>query len=1187
LISVGRQRTNSNFTVSNKYGNTWWGQQWLNALSNIDFSNRLPRGRTYANKGRVSNIQIKENRFSADVQGSEYAPYFVNFTLPEFSKNDKANLIELVTNNLLILTKLLNRELPIELKQSCDHYDIELFPDSWQDMRGSCDCPDRAVPCKHMAAVLYLIANEIDKNPFLVFQLHGFDLFAELEKEGYTAQGQKEIAILSAAALQQSFDKDRDTTEWDDGVFQQLDFSRLPECRENLMTILTEKPTFYPKGDFKKILDMAYAAVAKKLSKVIKKPEEEPEVSVMDQVEDGEVLLNEQMAFVNATMRNANGKIILSFDAQKELMDWLNAVPISAFNNFSPALKSLRLLYQFAVKLLQKSAVVPQLIRIGKSQYKVRWMPALLNPVVRSIHDGVQSIVANDLLFYKDGKKVNEPIDADKVPALISLFLNYLMQQHHGLVARFGEHEMGHLFFNGALLKFQTYESKAYPAAIQLWLNKLFISDKNFVPVLQVDDEGDEGFLVSVGFQDKSEGMKPPIPLQQILEEDQYQPQRMEALRDLSMLSDYFPAIKKMVASKGRDQIFFGPDEFVPILFKIIPTIRLFGIKVLLPKALRKLFRPRLTILLGAKEETTSEPKKKSVVNMGDMLHFQWRIAMGDQQLTEQEFTDLIKEYSGIVKLNEDYIFFDENEIKALIAKLKSPPPLPKFQMLKAGLTETYEGAKIALDDNAKQLMARLRKGEGVSLPTGLKATLRPYQLSGYEWMYKNSKLGFGSLIADDMGLGKTLQIITILLKLKEDGALKKQKGLVVVPTTLLTNWEKEIQRFAPDLRVHTYHGSKRKMAPLAAADILLTTYGVARTESALLQKLKWHILVIDEAQNIKNPGTAQTKAIKKIKATIKIAMSGTPVENRLSEYWSIFDFTNKGYLDSLPKFKENFIRPIEVDRNLVQLDKFRSITEPFILRRLKSDKSIIKDLPEKIEKDQYCELSPSQTAIYQNVVNSTMKAIKESEGIARKGLVLKLITTLKQVCNHPRQFLKKGPIDPELSGKTQLLFKLIHEIQLNNEKTLIFTQYQEMGKILAEMLEQEFNFSVPFLHGGVSRKGRDQMVSDFQNNRATRILILSLKAGGTGLNLTQASNVIHFDLWWNPAVEAQATDRAYRIGQKRNVLVHRFITQGTFEEKINELLLTKKDLANLTVATGEKWIGEFSDSELASLVAL
>ncbi|MFK7935529.1 MAG: DEAD/DEAH box helicase, partial [Saprospiraceae bacterium] len=312
-----------------------------------------------------------------------------------------------------------------------------------------------------------------------------------------------------------------------------------------------------------------------------------------------------------------------------------------------------------------------------------------------------------------------------------------------------------------------------------------------------------------------------------------------------------------------------------------------------------------------------------------------------------------------------------------------------------------------------------------------------------------------------------------------------------------------------------------------------------------------------------------------------------TPVENRLTEYWSIFDFTNQGYLGSLGKFKKEFAKTIEVDRDQDKLNEFKKVTAPFILRRLKSDRTIIKDLPDKIETNHFCTLTPEQTALYENVVKTTMETIEKADGIERKGLVLKLITALKQVCNHPYQFLKKGLVEPQRSGKSLLLFDLLGDILDKGEKALIFTQYQTMGSYLQHMLEVDLGVTAEFLHGGVARKNRDKMVENFQNNRDARVLILSLKAGGTGLNLTAANHVVHYDLWWNPAVEAQATDRAYRIGQQKNVLVHRFISQGTFEEKINELLQIKKELANLTVATGETWIGDYGDSELRELVAL
>ena len=465
-------------------------------------------------------------------------------------------------------------------------------------------------------------------------------------------------------------------------------------------------------------------------------------------------------------------------------------------------------------------------------------------------------------------------------------------------------------------------------------------------------------------------------------------------------------------------------------------------------------------------------------------------------------------------------------------------------------------------------------------------ATLRPYQERGYEWLYKNSKIGFGSLIADDMGLGKTLQVITTLLKFKQEGVLKKKKALAVLPTTLLTNWQKEIKKFAPQLDVQVYHGSNRKL-DLKSHDVILTTYGIARSETAGLSKIKWSLLILDEAQNIKNPQTGQTKAIKKLKADIKIAMTGTPVENRLSEYWSIFDFIYKGYLYGLKKFKDKFARPIELDRDKHALERFRKITAPFILRRVKTDKSIIQELPDKIETDQFCHLTKKQAALYQNVVNDMLTQVEKTSAIERKGLILKLLTALKQICNHPSQFLKLADIKADESGKTQLLLDLLRQIFNANQKVIIFTQYRQMGDLLAKLIKEELNEEVKFLHGGVSRRNRDFMVDDFQEKPYIKAMLISLKAGGTGLNLTAASNVIHYDLWWNPAVEAQATDRAYRIGQKNNVQVHRFITEKTFEEKINKLIQSKKELANLTVASGENWLGDMTNDDLKELVRL
>ena len=351
-------------------------------------------------------------------------------------------------------------------------------------------------------------------------------------------------------------------------------------------------------------------------------------------------------------------------------------------------------------------------------------------------------------------------------------------------------------------------------------------------------------------------------------------------------------------------------------------------------------------------------------------------------------------------------------------------------------------------------------------------------------------------------------------------------------------------------------------------------------------------MVVIDDAQNIKNSDTEQTKAVKALKSPIRIALSGTPVENRLSEFWSIMDFVNKGYLGGLSKFNEEFGKPIQQERDHQKLDQFRRVTSPFLLRRVKTDKTIISDLPDKIENNQFCALTPEQAALYQSVVQESLRAIEDKDGIARRGLVLKLMTALKQIGNHPHQYLKKGnrstgPSNPALSGKATLLLNLLETIYANHEKVLIFTQYREMGELLQQFIQQAFGQQPLFLHGGTSRPHRDEMVEQFQRNRSDHTFILSLKSGGTGLNLTQANHVIHYDLWWNPAVESQATDRAFRIGQTKNVLVYRLMNQGTLEEKIDAMIRSKRELADLTIKTGETWLGDLSDAELTELVSL
>lgn len=1168
-----------------QYGTTWWGQQWLNALNDIDYSNRLPRGRTYANKGAARDIEIRSNKITAKVQGSRRSPYKVNISIPVFTGSERVKVLGIITENPLLLSQLLNRELPSGLNEALLKKGIQIFPNAWKDLDGGCSCPDWAVPCKHMASVLYLVANEIDKNPFLVFQLKDFDIIKGLEGIGFSVSDEQEAAITSFKQLTEIPKEEVEPHEWNELIYQQLDFSTIPDCRENLMTILSNRPVFYPEGAFKPLLSRSYNFVAKTIKKLNKSKEELALTLETSATEEIEIVLNNSLQVETISLRSIEGKFLSKFKDAETFIDWLLQIPPNQLEYLSPSLRGVYTAFQFAKKLGEQSAYIPQILKIDR-YFMVRWLPANLNNQVAATSDLVKKLIPQQVIYYKQTKAIKAATEADNFNALMSFFINHFVQTYNNLDYKYRDFEIPSMFFLGSLEQFKTFQTREYPQAVQQWLSRFYIAQKNYVPVIQVKDVADE-FEIKIAINDKTKPTQAPVSVEDIFAAPEYKRMRMSVLRDLAMLIEYFPKLNAILSTQGKARLFFNPVDFVNVLFKILPTIRLFGIEILMPKALRKLLRPQMSLSIESGDSGVVE-KKSSIVGLDEMLQFKWKIAIGDNMVTKEEFLKMLKQFSGIVKINDAFIYFNENEISKLIDRLENPPALNQHQLFQAAITEEYDGAKIQLDKATRDLMKKLFSGEETALPTGLLATLRPYQLRGYEWMYKNSRLGFGSIIADDMGLGKTLQVITTLLRLKQDGEINdKRKGLIIVPTTLLTNWSKEIVKFAPTLNWHIYHGANRDLTPLKEADVLITTYGIARNETAKLQKQKWLTVVIDEAQNIKNPATAQSKAIKKIKAPIRIAMSGTPVENRLSEYWSIFDYINKGYLGTLTKFKNKYARPIEIDRDKKKLDNFLKITAPFIMRRLKTDKSIIDDLPDKIEKDDYCVLTKEQTAIYQNVIDTTMKKIEDSTGIERRGMVLKLITALKQVCNHPRQFLKKGKSDATLSGKAMFLMDLLQQILDRNEKVLVFTQYREMGLMMAKMIKKQFGLDAPFLHGGISRKKRDEMVEDFQTNRNTKIFLLSLKAAGTGLNLTAANNVIHYDLWWNPAVEAQATDRAYRIGQEQKVMVHRFITQGTFEEKINKLIQSKKELADLTVSTGEKWIGEYSNNELRELVKL
>lgn len=587
-----------------------------------------------------------------------------------------------------------------------------------------------------------------------------------------------------------------------------------------------------------------------------------------------------------------------------------------------------------------------------------------------------------------------------------------------------------------------------------------------------------------------------------------------------------------------------------------------------------------------------------ATVGFAAITEFRHDLAVGGEVLTDAELADLAAVKSPLVRLRGRWIELDARRLAAGLRVVGRTGTATVGDILRLGLgsgpDRTVEGLPVE-SVAADGWLGDLLSGEtevrlsAVDVPGSFDGRLRPYQARGLAWLDFLHRAGLGALLADDMGLGKTVQLLALLAR--DTAAGETGPSLLICPMSLVGNWQREAARFTPTLRVHVHHGAERARGKefadaVAAADLIVTTYALAARDAADLRRIAWRRVVVDEAQAIKNAATRQATAIRSLPAGTRIAVTGTPVENRLADLWSIFEFVNPGMLGTAPSFKKRYAEPIEKHGDDDAAHRLRTFTQPFILRRVKTDKSIISDLPDKLEMDVLCNLTAEQAGLYRAVVDDMMQRIESSEGIERRGLVLATMTKLKQVCNHPAQFLRDGGALAGRSGKLQRLDEILDEVLALDEKALLFTQYAEFGAMLRGHLTGRFGREVLFLHGGVAKPARDEMVARFQQDDPA-LFVLSLKAGGTGLTLTAANHVVHVDRWWNPAVEDQATDRAYRIGQRRSVQVRKFVCAGTIEEKIAGMIRDKRGLAARIVGSGEDWLTELSTGQLRELFAL
>jgi SNF2 family DNA or RNA helicase len=612
---------------------------------------------------------------------------------------------------------------------------------------------------------------------------------------------------------------------------------------------------------------------------------------------------------------------------------------------------------------------------------------------------------------------------------------------------------------------------------------------------------------------------------------------------------------------------------------------------------------------LGLKiQAQTGKRKKADRLGMQSLLNFRWELSIGGQTLSKAEFDRLVALNAPLVEINGEWVELRPQDVRsaqAFFANRKDQTALSLEDALRisTGDTQTIDKLPVVSFEASGSLEELIntingnRSLEPIATPQGFQGELRPYQSRGAGWLAFLEQWGLGACLADDMGLGKTIQLIAFLLHLKEQNSLT-QPTLLVCPTSVLGNWEREVKKFGPSLKVFQYYGDKRPQGKalekaVHQQDLVLTSYALVQRDLKNLQPIDWQGIVLDEAQNIKNSDAKQSQAVRQLNAEFRIALTGTPVENRLTELWAILDFLNPGYLGPKNFFQRRFATPIERYGDTASLQTLRSLVQPFILRRLKTDKDIIQDLPEKQEMTVFCGLTSEQASLYQRIVDKSLEEIEAAEGIQRKGIILALITKLKQICNHPGLFLKgeDAPIAASFdsrSGKLKRLEEMLEEVVLEGDRALIFTQFAEWGKLLKAHLEKQLGRETLFLYGSTSKKQREEMIDRFQHDpQAPRVFILSLKAGGVGLNLTRANHVFHFDRWWNPAVENQATDRVFRIGQTRNVQVHKFVCNGTLEEKIHDLIESKKALAEQVVGAGENWLTELDTDQLRNLLLL
>lgn len=1170
--------------MAKKYGVTWWGQQWLQALILIDYNNRLPRGKSLAITGKVRSLDIKGNQINARVQGAQSAVERVGISVPLFREEEKEKFIAALAQEEALTIQLIKQQLPNELRQIAEKQGIKLFPESWKDFSMQCSCADYSTPCEHLAAVIYEIAEEIDKNPFLLFEMREVNLLKELDAYYQRLESKKTEQVAKLENLLDPPSATGDFINVNTAKVSKplkphvLDFTTIPEAGTQIL-MLFRANEFFEGIEIKEVVHQCYADASEAADELLRGDVEEQILPFRLFPEDHvQLIFDENLSFKNLLITDISGRQRTLPDFQPDdLIQLLYTYDFGTLNRTNPNTAVLLHLFSFSLNLAKNGAIIPQLLECAPSKYRARWEPAQMVVEVKDFFDKLASSLAPDLMFVekKGVRRTQPPIEMLK--SICSFFIGHCVAKK----AVPDPAPLVKLFQNIPGECVQNLGNREIVQQIHRWLNNFYITKKDYVPVVKVEEAAGQ-YIVELAVEYRPTPLMPPVPLGIFIQQKKYETIKGELMQDMALLVEFFPALGQVIESEGRKRLSYNPTRFMEVLLKNLPAIEIFGIKTLLPAGMKQFVRPQLSLSVG------KLVKKKADLNLPleQQFSFDWQIALGDSLISPEEFEGLVSSVNGVVKLDGRYILVDEDHLMSLFDKLEEPPNLSPVEQLHVLFTKYYRGAKIAFTPDAEVLLQSFLVPREMMLPRRLATELLPHQLTGYDWLMKNARQSFGSLLADDLGLGKTDQVVAALLKFKEEGMLDDEKTLIIAPAPLVANWYLRIKQLAPTLAPAIYRGKKQPLG-VNEPDVILTSYETANAELELLEKMTWYCIVIDEAQWLSDDGEA-SKNLKSLPAVVRMGLIGRQIEHRLSELWSIMDFLNPGYLGSPKEFMNRFEHPILRENDQRRAALLSKITAPFMLRRMKSDKDIAPNLPQPIIKDVYAPLSVEQEELYRSHLQRDLPILLgEKEPQRRRTIVASLVNDLRKIGNHPYQFLRSGPKMPRFSGKTQLMLTLLENNYENGEKTLILTQFPETGEMLMKAISDSFGKEPLFLHDSLSMLQRDEIVFSFQKNPVFDTLVLVTTPTHPGQSLTAATSVIQFDRWWNPAMEVQVVERACRTSQTKGTVLWRLSVAGTFEERLNEIIRTSREAKGVILAAGEGWVGELPLEELEWLFTI